>query len=72
MSLVLARYRWPRKEEPDDARIVSSDSDAEAAIFILAGADHSFGGSHPWQQTELPDFAQQAAQKTAAFFRGKL
>ncbi len=45
-------------------------SKPEAAIFILAGADHSFGGSHPYQQTEMPDYALQAAQKTAAFFRG--
>lgn len=44
----------------------------EAAIFILAGADHAFGGSHPYQKSELPDNAQLAAQKTAAFFHGKL
>lgn len=45
-------------------------SKPEAAIFILAGADHSFGGSHPYLKAAMPDHALQAAQKTAAFFRG--
>ena len=48
------------------------ESKPDAAIFIIARGDHSFGGSHPYLQTELPDQASQAAQKTAAFFRGNL
>ena len=41
-------------------------------LEIIAGADHSFGGSHPYTKPELPELAKEAAEKTVAFFKQKL
>ncbi|KAA9338903.1 alpha/beta hydrolase family protein [Adhaeribacter soli] len=44
----------------------------DAEVYIVPGADHSFGGSHPYSKTELPADALKAAEKTVSFFRKNL
>ncbi|MBK8489462.1 MAG: alpha/beta fold hydrolase [Saprospirales bacterium] len=39
-----------------------------AELAIIDGADHVFGGSHPFEGKELPAYAQILAEKTIAFF----
>lgn len=41
----------------------------EVELLILPNVTHNFGGSHPWNSTELPLEAQQAADATLEFFR---
>lgn len=41
----------------------------KAVLEILPGANHTFGGSHPYKAPNLPAAAQTAADKTIAFFR---
>lgn len=41
----------------------------DAELFIVPGAGHMFGGSHPWPAAALPPLAQLVAEHTAAFFR---
>lgn len=41
----------------------------DAELFIVSGAGHQFGGSHPWAFAELPPLAKLAAEHTAAFFQ---
>jgi dienelactone hydrolase len=36
--------------------------------FIIPGADHVFGGKHPWKVQDLPEPAQKAWTRTVAFF----
>ena len=40
----------------------------DAELFIVPGAGHMFGGSHPWPMAALPLLAQLVAQRTAQFF----
>jgi uncharacterized protein len=40
-----------------------------AELFLIPEGDHSFGGRHPFEDSELPAFTQAAAQKTITFFR---
>lgn len=40
-----------------------------AELFVVPGAGHMFGGSHPWPAPALPPLAQLVAGRTAAFFR---
>ncbi|NJN24555.1 MAG: alpha/beta hydrolase [Cyclobacteriaceae bacterium] len=37
-------------------------------IEIIEGADHTFGGTHPFNDTQLPVDLKQAVDKTASFF----
>lgn len=41
----------------------------DAELHLLPGADHSFGGQHPYEKTELPIAARAAADLSIAFFR---
>jgi dienelactone hydrolase len=41
----------------------------DTELVILPGATHMFGGAHPWDVGELPDHAQEVADRTIAFFR---
>lgn len=41
----------------------------DAELHLLPEADHSFGGKHPYDETELPGAAQAAADLTIDFFR---
>ncbi|MHC2992442.1 dienelactone hydrolase [Pontibacter sp. HJ8] len=41
----------------------------DAEMHLLPGADHSFGGKHPYEHQELPDAARAAADLTIDFFR---
>jgi uncharacterized protein len=40
-----------------------------AELVILPSVTHNFGGGHPWQPTELPTEARQAAEVTVEFLR---
>lgn len=44
----------------------------EAEVYIVPEADHTFGGSHPYANPELPAHALAAATKTVSFFRKNL
>ena len=39
-----------------------------AAVLVVPGANHVFGGAHPWAGPALPPAAQVVAERTAAFF----
>lgn len=41
----------------------------DADLHLLPGADHSFGGKHPYELADLPDAATVAANLTIDFFR---
>ncbi|MGI4734305.1 MAG: alpha/beta hydrolase family protein [Janthinobacterium lividum] len=41
----------------------------DAELFIVPGAGHMFGGSHPWPAAALPPLAQLVAERTVAFFQ---
>jgi uncharacterized protein len=41
----------------------------DAEMHLLPGADHSFGGKHPYEKDELPEAARTAADLSIAFFR---
>ena len=41
----------------------------DAELFVVPGAGHQFGGSHPWASAELPPLAKLVAERTAAFFQ---
>ena len=41
----------------------------DAELFIVPGAGHMFGGSHPWPAQTLPPLAQLVAERTATFFQ---
>ncbi len=41
----------------------------DAELHVLPGADHSFGGKHPYEHQELPAAAQAAADLSIAFFQ---
>lgn len=43
----------------------------DARLEIIPEANHSFGGAHPYLLPTLPPAAQQAAEKTTAFFRAQ-
>ena len=42
----------------------------EADLHIIAGADHVFGGAHPWESDLLPEAAKEVAEGIAHFFHG--
>ena len=39
-----------------------------AEVLVVPGANHAFGGAHPWPEAELPAPARLIAERTAAFF----
>ncbi|NEM98368.1 alpha/beta hydrolase family protein [Pontibacter burrus] len=41
----------------------------DAEMHLLPGADHSFGGKHPYEANELPEAARRAADLSIEFFR---
>ncbi|MBS0000755.1 MAG: prolyl oligopeptidase family serine peptidase [Cyclobacteriaceae bacterium] len=41
-----------------------------AQLFLVEGADHVFGGTHPWENDHLPDDARKVMDRTIDFFRG--
>ncbi len=40
-------------------------------LEILPEANHSFGGSHPWQEKQLPEAAQKAADRIIEFLKNE-
>ncbi|UOR03783.1 alpha/beta fold hydrolase [Hymenobacter aerilatus] len=40
-----------------------------AKLVVVPGANHVFGGRHPWEETGLPAHAQHVADETIAFLR---
>jgi pimeloyl-ACP methyl ester carboxylesterase len=44
----------------------------DAELFIVPGAGHMFGGSHPWAAEALPPLAQLVAERTSQFFQQHL
>lgn len=38
-------------------------------ILIIKDGDHTFGGKHPWKESNLPDDALYVCNKTISFFR---
>lgn len=38
-------------------------------LLLVAGASHTFGVSHPFTASSLPEHAQQVIQRTIAFFK---
>lgn len=43
-----------------------------AEFVELHGANHTFGGKHPWEEKSLPDDTMKAVQATVTFFRQNL
>ena len=43
-----------------------------ARLETIEGANHTFGGKHPWEPKELPEDTIKALQPTIAFFRENL
>jgi pimeloyl-ACP methyl ester carboxylesterase len=43
-----------------------------ASLEILPGADHSFGGKHPYAESNLPEKLREAAEKTVSFLTKNL
>ena len=43
-----------------------------AEFAELHGADHTFGGRHPWEEKTLPEDTMKAVQATTTFFRQNL
>ncbi|AMM52640.1 dienelactone hydrolase [Rufibacter sp. DG15C] len=43
-----------------------------AELYLIPEADHSFGGRHPYDESELPAFAKAAADKTVEYFQKAL
>jgi len=41
---------------------------SSAELFLLDGADHVFGGSHPWTKDILPEDAKKVMDRTLDFF----
>jgi pimeloyl-ACP methyl ester carboxylesterase len=41
-------------------------------VVTIPGANHAFGGSHPYFETSLPSDLKKVAEKTVAFFRKNL
>ncbi|GAB3636576.1 hypothetical protein GCM10027422_21660 [Hymenobacter arcticus] len=39
-----------------------------AEVLVVPGANHVFGGTHPWVESKLPPQVQLIAERTAAFF----
>ena len=58
---------WLSRPEPPLAPLPVSDKGG-AELQLLPGADHSFGGMHPYEQDELPEPARRAADFTIEFF----
>jgi len=38
-------------------------------LMTLSGADHSFGGSHPWKERSLPRYAEKAVESVINFYK---
>lgn len=56
---------------PAEAQAIKRKNTGAELVFI-AGADHTFGGKHPFADNTLPDHTLQAIEKTAAFIRSGL
>lgn len=41
----------------------------KSELFTIENADHTFGGKHPWNESELPDDAKIAVKKCIEFFK---
>jgi pimeloyl-ACP methyl ester carboxylesterase len=46
----------------------TTDWNKTAKLHIIKGADHVFGGSHPWTSKNLPEYFLQATNETLLFF----
>lgn len=40
-----------------------------ADMFLIEGADHVFGGSHPWKENELPDAFKKIVERVSMFVK---
>lgn len=54
---------------PEERAYELQQARPDAEILIVTGANHSFGGSHPYSSDALPEDLAKTAEKTAAFFR---
>ena len=43
----------------------------EAQVEIIEGANHVFGGQHPYEQTNLPEAVQQIVDQTVSFMKSR-
>lgn len=51
---------------PAEAKVMKRINKS-AALVLIKGADHTFGGKHPFTGSSLPEHTLQAIEKTAAF-----
>lgn len=45
---------------------------SDSSLLLIEGADHVFGGKHPWHEDRLPADARRAVEASADFFEEKL
>ena len=55
----------------DDAKTLKSWN-AHAILEIIPGANHVFGGKHPWEENRLPDHLEEITRKTINFIKTNL
>ncbi|MFT7590066.1 MAG: alpha/beta superfamily hydrolase [Limisphaerales bacterium] len=53
---------------PYQAAINNHERAQHAELETIEGADHVFGGAHPWTSTRLPDDLQKVIDRTTEFF----
>ncbi|MCA0932793.1 alpha/beta hydrolase [Lutimonas saemankumensis] len=51
-----------------EARNLGSWSE-NSSLKIISGANHTFGSSHPWENTELPEHLSEVVHKTLEFLK---
>ena len=66
---------WLIVHGDEDESVLKKEGDSlarksnNAAKFIVAGANHTFDGKHPWTHDELPAHLSEVVDKTVAFFK---
>lgn len=61
---------WDETVELEEA-LVMHTWNPNAEIFPIVGANHVFGGKHPWEENKLPTHSVTAATKTINFLNAK-
>jgi fermentation-respiration switch protein FrsA (DUF1100 family) len=56
---------------PVDALDTLLKANASIQTKIIEGANHTFGGKHPWIEVELPDQTRQLFLSTVEFLKGE-
>ncbi len=57
---------------PVEVALQTKDINPGCELLIIEGADHVFGGGHPWRKKELPEKAELMINKTIEFFNENL